>query len=59
MTLRGNIGDLSTSISANLAANMGELAARLDASGLREPVAQSVAQVVGLASQRMHNRRMG
>jgi hypothetical protein len=62
MTMRGNIGDLSSAISANLAANMGELALRLDVSGLREPVAQSVAQVVGLAtqaSQRMHIRRMG
>lgn len=62
VALRGNIGDLSSSISANLVANMGELAARFDASGLREPVAQSVAQVVGLAtqaSQRINIRRVG
>ncbi|KAG7344373.1 ankyrin repeat domain protein [Nitzschia inconspicua] len=62
MALRGNIVDMSQTISTNLVANMGELAARIDASGLREPVVQSVAQVVGLAtqtSQRINIRRMG
>jgi len=50
-----SLGDLSSTIGANLSANMGQLAAALkDSAALRE----TVAQVSGLASRRMNIRQV-